>query len=163
MKKIIYLCTIGLALSFSSCTKDEPESLQNSKISKPTNNSGNATSTMALQPKPKPVRRTFYDDYCYCSTPQQNCDSKDVIITPHFSSYIHSMVNNAESVADFFNNNNWQECFPDVAEDATLLSELQSGNYTMVDQLNPTTNVHYYSAKNINTNAVLYVFPLTFE
>ena len=142
-----------IALIFTGCTK-EGEVITQQKNTK-TNASNSETKKKEL--------RQYYYLHNMCLPPSQNCASEDVIIKPHFADGITSMLTGSTAVVNYFNGTEWQENFPDVADDAVLLGDLRSGFFTIEDNLNTATNVHYYIVTDAGTGQVRFVFPLVFE
>jgi PBP1b-binding outer membrane lipoprotein LpoB len=156
MKKLILIIPVfTIALIFTDCSKEGVNS-----SATPQSVKSNLTSPTATE---KPPLRTYNVLTTYCEAPAQNCASTDVIIKPKFADAIRHMLTGNTAVVDYFNSEEWQDNFPDVVEDSILLNDLRSGNYYIQENVNASTGVDYYLAKNTSTNALRFAFPLVFE
>lgn len=139
MKKIFILFGALALLTVSACQKEEVQE----SISQPTaktNSSKSGISTIAQTVKG--LNRTWYAQEGKCKTPAKDCFD-DVIIKPKVHDDLMACVaNGPTAVGSYFNGTAWHDYLPDLLDqsNATLLTDLQSGQFYFEADSNPDTN-----------------------
>jgi len=76
-----------------------------------------------------------------CPTPKNDCAKVEPNPTGILQ-YIDAAIANG-TVQDFFNSDDWQDEFPYLDDQSTVVLKLQSGDYTMIRKTNPAGDIFY--------------------
>lgn len=112
------------------------------------------------------IHRVWNKNAQDCTPPAVNCYD-DIIVRPKvMQDLVAVCAGGAPAVGTYFNGNDWMEPFPDLGlpENEDCLTNLQSGNYYMVQVINANTLVSYFEVRLNNSNPdndPSYVFPVT--
>lgn len=140
MKKIFILFGALALLTVGACQKEEVQE----SISQPTTKTNSSKSGIATMAQTvKGLNRKYYSNLKDCASGSPKNCFDDVIIKPKVHDDLMACVaNGPTAVGSYFNGTAWHDYLPDLLDqsNATLLTDLQSGQFYFEADSNPDTN-----------------------
>jgi hypothetical protein len=149
MKSKLLILGVTALISLTSCQKDDSSEMLQSPNVKQSKSNPKAT-TAVPTPAGWGIHRKFYTSTKECAAPKESCFD-DVIITPtKYADITTCLAGGATVVGTYFNGTSWHSFMPGLLDVANsdALSALQSGNYYLEEETNPTNGHKFVLVKD---------------